>query len=109
MLFLLLFNAVGVSFRLLLVVGCLVHVFSDNVGDIIGRVGECMGRVVSVSGNRIIIGARKFCGSLEAIPLECGLVTVLSEDINCIMIRGSWFVVIDNVRGNGIKIGAVGT
>ena len=52
MLFLLLFNAVGVSFRLLLVVGCLVHVFSDNVGDIIGRVGECMGRVVSVSGNR---------------------------------------------------------
>ena len=57
-LFLLLFNVVGVSFRLLLVVGCIVHVFSDDVSGIIGRVGECMGIVVSVSGNRIMIGAR---------------------------------------------------
>ena len=88
MLFLLLFNVVGVSFRLLLVVGCLVHVFSDDVGGIIGRVGECMGRVVSVNGNRIMIGARQFCGSLRGIPLECRLVTVVSEDfINGVIIR----------------------
>ena len=43
MLFLLLFNVFGVSFRLQLVVGCLVHAFSDDVGGIIGRVGKCIG------------------------------------------------------------------
>ena len=64
--------------------------------------------MVSVNGNQIMIGARQFCDSLEGITLECRLVTVVSEDIIGVIVRESWFVVVENARGKRIRIGALG-